>query len=169
MVRDENPDYRAASEARMEWYLAAAAGAVSTAFVVRALVRGHRLKRRLPEFAALGHAASAGFLELTKANFDESLESEPLLLVDFWAEWCIPCHMLAPALARIQAELARRLRVAKLNVEQDPDVAARFKVKALPTLILFRNGRIAARVVGGRSEKRIMQLLRPHVGIAVGP
>lgn len=103
-------------------------------------------------------------LELTSANFDEAVRTHPFLVVDLWAEWCGPCRMIAPFLEEIERKYAGRLVVAKVNVDDHPDVAGRFEVVSIPTLLFFRNGELLPeRVVGALPkdalERKISSLL----------
>ena len=95
---------------------------------------------------------------LAAANFDRFVAKNDLpVVVDFWADWCQPCHMMAPQFERAAAELATRARFAKLNTEAAQDVAARYGIRSIPTLILFRGGREASRLSGARDSRSIVQ------------
>ena len=97
---------------------------------------------------------------LTDSTFDEVIGSsaEPIL-VDFWAEWCGPCKMIAPVLEEIAEEHAGKLRVAKINVDVNPDVARRHSVLSIPTLIVFRDGAEATRIIGAKGKAQLLQEL----------
>ena len=88
-------------------------------------------------------------LTLTDESFNANVLNSPEpVLVDFWAPWCGPCRMLAPALEELASEFSGRARVAKLNVDEHPDTAARFRVSSLPTLLFFKNGQVVDQVIG---------------------
>lgn len=88
-------------------------------------------------------------IELTSANFEsEVLGSDKPVLVDFWATWCGPCRMLAPLLAQIAEEKAGVLKVGKVNVDEAADLAAKYGITSIPTLLLFKNGTLAAQTTG---------------------
>jgi thioredoxin 1 len=101
-----------------------------------------------------------GITTLTDSTFDEEIgaASEPVV-VDFWAEWCGPCKMIAPILAEIATEQAGKVRVAKLNVDDNPDVARRFDVMSIPTLIVFKDGQPAKRMIGAKGKGQLLQEL----------
>ncbi|RZT26505.1 thioredoxin [Kribbella sp. VKM Ac-2569] len=95
-----------------------------------------------------------------EATFDEVvLRSEKPVLVDFWAQWCPPCHQIAPVLAQIGAERNEQLTVVKLNSDENPAISARYRVMALPTLILFHRGEMIWSVVGARPKHKLLKEL----------
>ncbi len=101
---------------------------------------------------------------LSDGSFDEELMgSAKPILVDFWAEWCGPCKKIAPIVEEIAVEETDRLRIGKLNVDDNPDVARRFEVMSIPTLILFKDGQVLARIVGAKSKRQLLDDLQPHL------
>ncbi len=99
--------------------------------------------------------------EVTDANFAaEVLESETAVLVDFWAEWCGPCRVVAPILEEINEE-QENLRIVKLNVDENQETAARYDVMSIPTMIVFRNGDMATKIIGAMPKRRLVQELEP--------
>lgn len=98
----------------------------------------------------------ANLPELTDANFEvEVLQSPVPVLVDFWAPWCGPCQQIAPSLEQIAVEYAGRLKVAKYNVDVSNAVAAQHGIRSIPTLFLFKNGEVAARLMGALPKSEI--------------
>ena len=97
---------------------------------------------------------------VSDATFDEEIgaSSEPVI-VDFWAEWCGPCKMIAPVLDEIATEQAGKVRIAKLNVDDNPDVARRFDVMSIPTLIIFKDGEPKKRLVGAKGKGQLLEEL----------
>jgi thioredoxin 1 len=106
----------------------------------------------------------ADIAQLTQADFDSSIAEETPTLVDFWAEWCAPCRAVAPILEEIAREKDGKLRVVKLNVDENPDVTQRLGVMSIPTLILFANGEEKARIVGARAKEQLLRDIEPHLG-----
>ena len=101
---------------------------------------------------------------VSDATFDEVIKAstEPVL-VDFWAEWCGPCKMIAPVLEEIATEKAGSLKIAKLNVDDNPGIARRFEVMSIPTLILFKDGEPAKRIVGARGKGQLLSDLAEFI------
>lgn len=103
-------------------------------------------------------------VHLTEQTFDEALAAaEGVWMVDFWAAWCGPCKAMAPAFERAAEELKTRVRFAKLDTEQGQGIAARFGIRSIPTMILFRSGREAARTAGAMDAGRIYSWLESQL------
>jgi thioredoxin 1 len=102
--------------------------------------------------------------DVTDQDFSSTvLEAETPVLVDFWAEWCVPCHMVSPVVEEIGQEKAEALRVAKLNIDDNPDVTRKYGVMSIPSLILFKGGQEVARVVGARGKDALLKEIDPHL------
>jgi thioredoxin 1 len=102
--------------------------------------------------------------DVTDQDFDERvLKSDEPVLVDFWAEWCVPCHMVSPVVEEIGQEKGESLRVAKLNIDENPEVTRRYGVMSIPTLMLFKGGEEKARVVGARGKEALLREIDPHL------
>jgi thioredoxin 1 len=95
---------------------------------------------------------------VNESSFDTDVigASQPVL-VDFWAEWCGPCRMIAPALEEISSEMAGKVTVAKLNIDENPDIAVKYGVRSIPTLMIFRDGKPAAVQVGANAKGKIVE------------
>ena len=101
---------------------------------------------------------------LSDSTFDETVASDGApVLVDFWAEWGGPCKMIAPILEEIAVEQSGSVQVAKVNVDEAPELARRFEVMSIPTLILFANGQPATRIVGAKGKSQLLEELAAHL------
>ena len=101
-------------------------------------------------------------LKITKDNFDEILENK-LVLIDFWADWCMPCKMLTPVIEKLSREYEGRVVFGKINVDEYNEIAAQFGISSIPTLILFKDKEVADRLVGNVAEDKIRKWLNQYV------
>ncbi len=107
----------------------------------------------------------SSIVTLSDATFDETIGgSDTPVLVDFWAEWCGPCKMIAPTLEEIASEQSGKLTIAKLNVDDNPDTARRFDVMSIPTLLVFSGGQQVKRLVGAKGKGQLLQDLADFIG-----
>jgi len=102
--------------------------------------------------------------DVTDQDFEERvLGAQTPVLVDFWAEWCVPCHMVSPVVEEIGRDKGEQLHVAKLNIDENPDVTRKYGVMSIPTLMLFKGGEEVARVVGARGKDALLREIDPHI------
>jgi thioredoxin 1 len=98
--------------------------------------------------------------EFTDDNFDsEVLKSDTPVLVDFWAEWCMPCRMLAPTIEKIAKDYVGKVKVGKVDTDSNRDISIKYGISAIPTVILFKNGQVAQKFVGLRQERDFKEVL----------
>ncbi len=103
-------------------------------------------------------------LVFTEQNFDqEVLKSDRPVLVDFWAEWCAPCRMMAPAVDAAAEQFAGRAKIGKLNVDENQSLAGRYNIRSIPTLLLFKGGQVREQLVGATSKDTLVKLLEKHL------
>ena len=99
-----------------------------------------------------------GVSKVSDSNFEtEVLKSAEPVVVDFWADWCQPCRMIAPALEEIAGSLGGKVKIVKLNVDENPVTAAKYGIMSIPTLMLFKNGELASRQVGAHPKQKLEQ------------
>ncbi len=101
--------------------------------------------------------------ELTASNFESNVK-EGVTLVDFWAEWCAPCRMMTPVLDELASEYDGKAKIAKINVDNEPDLATKFDVSSIPTLIVFKNGEVSKRFIGVTSKSDLAAALESAAG-----
>jgi thioredoxin 1 len=101
---------------------------------------------------------------LTDATFDENVKgSDVPVLVDFWAEWCGPCRMMAPTIDAVASEYAGKAKVGKMNVDDNGQTAMRYNIRGIPTLLLFKGGKVVDQRVGAVGKDEVQKMLDPHV------
>ena len=99
----------------------------------------------------------------TNTSFDELLQSEKLVIVDFWATWCGPCRMLSPLLDEVEEEMADKIEVVKVNVDDADEVAMRFRIMSIPTLLFFKNGQMVDRSVGAMPKSALVDKINANI------
>ncbi len=111
--------------------------------------------------------AGENTITFTDASFDRDvLNSDLPVLVDFWAEWCGPCRMMTPTVDAVAKEYQGKLKVGKLNVDDNSGTAARYNIRGIPTLLLFKGGKIVEQRVGAVGKSDLQKMVDPHVGAA---
>ncbi len=105
-------------------------------------------------------------LHVTSANFEaEVLRASEPVLVDFWATWCPPCRMIAPAVEALAGEYAGKAKVAKLDVDENPELAERYGVQSIPTLLVFKDGRVVEQRIGAVPKAEMARMLDAHASV----
>ena len=99
----------------------------------------------------------------TNTNFDGLLESEKLVIVDFWATWCGPCRMLSPLLDEVEEEMADKITVVKVNIDDAEEIAMRYRIMSIPTLIFFKNGQMVDRSVGAMPKNLLVDKINANL------
>ncbi len=108
--------------------------------------------------------ANPNVLSFSDSSFDaEVLKAEVPVLVDFWAEWCGPCKMMAPTVDQIANDYAGKLKVGKVDVDENGGTAMRYNIRGIPTLLLFKGGRVVDQRVGAVGKSEVLKMLAPHV------
>lgn len=102
-------------------------------------------------------------IEITDSNFDEILKTDKPILVDFWAEWCGPCKMIGPVVEELAGEYEGKAIVGKLDVDSNPEISAKFGIRSIPTLLVFKNGQVVDKQVGAVSKSVLDQKLKAQI------
>lgn len=102
-------------------------------------------------------------LDISAENFEDTISGNDIVLVDFWAEWCGPCRMVAPVLEQIASENEGKIRLAKLNVDDAPAVAQRFSIMSIPTLMVFKDGVMKKKIVGAKGKGQLLEELSEFI------
>ena len=102
-------------------------------------------------------------IELNKENFSETVESSKPVLVDYWAEWCGPCKMVAPILEELAVDLSDKLIVGKVDVDENQELAAQLNIMSIPTLVLFKDGEVIDQAIGALSKAQLLSFLEQHI------
>ena len=109
--------------------------------------------------------ASDNIIELTEDNFQSQLEDGRPLLVDFWAEWCGPCRMVGPTLEELASEYEGKVRIGKLNVDQNRELSMQFKVQSIPTFLMFKGGEVADRMMGAMPKAAFEKFINKNLEV----
>jgi thioredoxin 1 len=105
-------------------------------------------------------------IEITDANFEqEVLKSDKPVLIDFWAVWCGPCKMVAPVVEEIANEYNGKLKVGKLDVDSNPEVSMKFGIRSIPTLMVFKGGKVVEQIIGAVPKRNLLDKLIPHIPV----
>jgi thioredoxin 1 len=101
---------------------------------------------------------------ITDSNFDEEIKNSPVpVLVDFWAEWCGPCKAIGPALEEISEVMGDKVKIAKLNIDENPSTPQTYNVRGIPTLLIFKNGEVAAEKIGAMPKSALEQWVSENI------
>ncbi|MCW1293113.1 MAG: thioredoxin [Candidatus Rehaiarchaeum fermentans] len=101
--------------------------------------------------------------DLNKESFDQAISKSKVSIVDFWAEWCMPCRMLEPVMEELEKELKGKIDFYRVNVDENPELAARFGIESIPTLFIFKEGKPVDEIIGFRQKRELESLISPYI------
>ena len=110
-----------------------------------------------------GESALNKPVTVTDATFKEMIQNHPLVVVDCWASWCVPCHMIAPVIEEMARDYAGRILFGKLNVDENQEVAMQYQIMSIPTLLVFKNGKLVDRIIGAMPRKVLEPKITCHL------
>jgi len=129
-------------------------------------VRQRKLRQLMKKTSETGRkekSAANKPVEVTDATFKETVREHPLVVVDCWASWCGPCHMVAPVVEEMARDYAGKILFGKLNVDENPEVAMEYQVMSIPTLLVFKNGQLVDRIVGAMPREMLEPKITRHL------
>ncbi|MCW1291886.1 MAG: thioredoxin [Candidatus Rehaiarchaeum fermentans] len=101
--------------------------------------------------------------DLNKESFDQAISKSKVSIVDFWADWCMPCRMLEPVMEELEKELKGKIDFYRVNVDENPELAARFGIESIPTLFIFKEGKPVDEIIGFRQKRELESLISPYI------
>ncbi|MCW1291700.1 MAG: thioredoxin [Candidatus Rehaiarchaeum fermentans] len=101
--------------------------------------------------------------DLNKESFDQAISKSKISIVDFWADWCMPCRMLEPVMEELEKELNGKIDFYRVNVDENPELAARFGIESIPTLFIFKEGKPVDEIIGFRQKRELESLISPYI------
>jgi thioredoxin 1 len=128
------------------------------------MARPARVSRAFTEDAMSATSETTATSKVTDANFDvDVLKSSEPVVVDFWAEWCGPCRMIGPSLEEIAGEMKGKVKIVKLNIDENPAVASKLGIRSIPTLMMFKDGKLAAQKTGAAPKSELVRWINASV------
>ncbi len=126
-------------------------------------IRQKKMKELMEKMSKESTPKPSTPVKLTSANFDETLRNNENVVVDFWAEWCMPCRMIAPSIEELAKEYSGKVVFGKLNTDESPTIASRYGISAIPTLIFFKKGKPVDQLIGAMPKSEIKRWIEKNV------